>query len=257
MGKSKKHSKSVLKWKLISVFVTMVIITDLAVLLWVRLSFEQYVRNAEIKRFKDLVKTTLGKKAKDYRFNSDHEQFNSTLSDLITFNPEIEWVFLSESDGKVDRKVIGGDSAGAAAVFDKADVSYSGDWNSLAIDTSREVVVDGRKYIMTSYKGKVDPYAMHFAFSLAPLEKRTSDLILKVTLVVLLTSAVTVLVGSAFLLLIARPVERLARDAEKLSLGDMEVRLRHRSRSEVGRIYKSLARLKESILYSMKRLDMR
>jgi HAMP domain-containing protein len=75
--------------------------------------------------------------------------------------------------------------------------------------------------------------------------------------IALLAVASGLLVASLFSLWLTRPIVEVAAVAEKMSLGQTDVRLNLKCRGEVGRVYQSLERLKESILYAQRRLDNR
>jgi len=61
--------------------------------------------------------------------------------------------------------------------------------------------------------------------------------------------------GFLFLTWVARPVVDVSNQAERLSLGDMDVRLDLKCRGEIGRVYLSLERLRESVMYAFRRLN--
>jgi len=222
----------------------------LAVLLWIRISFEQYVKDAEISRYRNSVIALLSIEAKNYYTSRDNESFSSALKEVKRLNPDIKMVFISDEEGTI----VGDDAGVAEKALKKLNINCAGEWNS-RVDYDSDVDINGEKHVLVSYKGELDPYAIHFGFSTEVIKARTRELSVKVAFVVGLTTAIAVLLGAAFLHTATRPVEKLARDAEKLSLGDMKFSLERPSHSEVGRIYRSLARLKESILYSIKRLD--
>ena len=250
MLRNTQHTRSKLKWKLTSIFTLLIIAVALAVLLWIRISFEQYVKSAEISRYRSSVIALLSIEAKNYYTSRDDKSLNFALKEVKRINPDIRMVFISDEEGTV----VGDDAGAAEKTIEKLNDNCAGKWNS-AVDYDSNVDIGGEKYVLVSYKGELDPYAIHFGFNTDVIKARTRELSVKVSFVVGLTTAIAVLLGAAFLHTAIRPVEKLARDAEKLSLGDMEFRLERGSRSEVGRIYKSLARLKESILYSIKRLN--
>ena len=247
-----KNRCSVLKWKLILILTFLILVVVLAVLFWVKLSFEQYVREAEISSFKSSVIAALRIESKNHYTSRDDDKFNAAVAEVKRMNPDLNIVFISDENGNI----VGDDSGVSGEVLEKLDLKSADRWNS-PVDTDTHVDIGDDEYVLVSYKDKLDPYVMHFGFRSRIITERTQDLSHKVAFVVGLTAAVTVLLGAAFLHIAIRPVERLARDSEKLSFGDMNIRLRRGSHTEVGRIYSSLSRLKESILYSLKRFDMR
>ncbi len=247
-----KHRRSILKWKLILILTFLILVVVLAVLFWVRLSFEQYVKEAEISSFKSSVIAALRIESKNYYTSRDDEKFNAAVAEVKRMNPNLDIVFISDEEGNI----VGDDAGISAKAPEKLDASSSGEWDS-PVDTDAHVDVGDEEYVLVSYKDELDPYTIHFGFRSEIIKERTRDLSHKVTFVVGLTAAITILLGAAFLHIAIRPVEKLARDSEKLSFGDMNIKLRRGSRTEVGRIYSSLSRLKESILYSLKRFDMR
>jgi methyl-accepting chemotaxis protein len=63
--------------------------------------------------------------------------------------------------------------------------------------------------------------------------------------------------GFLFLTWVTRPVVDVSNQAERLSLGDMDVRLDLKCKGEIGRVYLSLERLRESVMYAFRRLNNR
>jgi hypothetical protein len=247
-----KNKCSVLKWKLILILTSLILAVVLAILFWVRLSFEQYVREAEISSFKSTVIAALRIESKNYYTSRDDDKFNAAVAEVKRMNPDLSIVFISDENGGI----VGDDSGVSGEVLGELDFGSSDGWNS-PIDTDTRVDVGDDEYVLVSYKDKLDPYIIHFGFCSRIIAEHTQNLSRKVAFVAGLTAVVTILLGAAFLHIATRPIERLARDSEKLSFGDMSISLRRGSRTEVGRIYSSLSRLKESILYSLKRFDMR
>jgi methyl-accepting chemotaxis protein len=241
-----------LKWKLIAIFAVLIAIVSLSVMSWVGMSFEQYVRNAEIGLFRNAVIAALRIEAKNYYTSRDDRKFHAAIEEVKRMNSDLQMVFLTDEEGNI----IGDDAGMYEQISGAFSSSLGSSWHT-PVDFDTNVEMEGGQYVMVSYKGELDPYAMHFGFGTDVIKRRTRDLSQKVAFVVGLTAAVTILLGAAFMHIAIRPIEQLARDAERLSLGDMQVRLKRGRRNEVGRIYGSLSRLKESILYSLKRFDMR
>ena len=73
--------------------------------------------------------------------------------------------------------------------------------------------------------------------------------------IALLAVAGGILVGVLVSVWLTHPVVRLSLAAERMSLGDMDVRLDLKSKGEIGRVYVSLERLRESVLYALRRLN--
>ena len=96
---------------------------------------------------------------------------------------------------------------------------------------------------------------VHVGFSKSLLRHRLLGLLWNQGGIVLL--AVGGGLGAAFLLTfwLTRPLIRATSLVERLSLGDMSVKLDLKYRGEIGRVCRSLGRLKESVLYALRRLE--
>lgn len=73
--------------------------------------------------------------------------------------------------------------------------------------------------------------------------------------VALLAIAGGIIIGVVLSVWLTHPVVRLSLAAEEMSLGNMDVRLDLKSKGEIGRVYLSLERLRESVLYALRRLN--
>ena len=246
-----KHRPSILKWKLILIFALLIIGVAAAVVAWVSISFDQYVRDAEIGRFRSSVIAALRIESKNYYTSRDEGNLKATIAEVKRVNPDLDMVFISDEEGQI----VGEDSKAAGVLLGKLEMNTIDNWTS-PIEMHENVDINGEEHIIITYKGELDPYAIHFGFSTKVIISRVKDLSRRISFVVWLTAGLTILLGAGFLHAAVRPIEKLAKDSERLSFGDLSIKLRRSSRTEVGRIYSSLSRLRESILYSMKRLNM-
>jgi len=245
-----KYKRLSLKLKIICLFASMVILLALAMIFWTKISFEDYVKNAEVCRFRSSIIPTLRTEAKNYCTSRDDAEFRAAVAEIKKINPGIISIFLTGDNGFA----AGDESENAEKMLSQlgSDSQSAG-----SVDTHSIVSVDGKKQVVVSYKEDFDPYTLHFSFSADVIKSQTHGLAMKVSSVIGMAAMVILILGAAFLHIIISPIEKAAKDAERLSLGDFKIKLQRGSRTEAGRIYSSLSRLKESILYSMKRLDMR
>jgi hypothetical protein len=236
-----------LKLKLSLVFCILIAILSFAVVFWVRFSFEEYVKNTEINRFRSSVMAVLRIEAKNYCTSMDDSAFVSAIAEVKRIDPSITTAFMTDENG-----FVAGDNRKDADKILKQIGALKGG----IIDDSSSANIDGNDEIIVSYKEELDPYIIHFGFSAKTIADRTNALSRKIYFVVGFTAILAILLGIAFLHVLIAPIEKAAKDAERFSLGDLKIRLQRGSRTESGRIYGSLLRLRESILYSIKRLNM-
>lgn len=239
-----------LKLKFILLYASMITLLALAMIFWVKLSFEEYVRNAEISRLSSYVMPVLKAEAKNYYTSRDDDAFKRAILDIKRTNPMVISIFITENG-----EYAGGENESVfKSVLQNSNIQFS---QAGMIEGSSDIAVGNKEQVLVYSKGELDPYMLFFTFSRDVIKERMNNLVLKVSFVIGIVSLVIMILGAAFLHLLVSPVEKVAKDAERLSLGDMKIKLKGGSISEVGRLYRSLSRLRESILYSLKRLDMR
>ena len=86
-----------LKLKFILLYASMITLLALAMIFWVKLSFEEYVRNAEILRLSSYVMPVLRAEAKNYYTSKDDKEFKTAVSNIKKINPSIISVFITEN----------------------------------------------------------------------------------------------------------------------------------------------------------------
>ncbi len=96
---------------------------------------------------------------------------------------------------------------------------------------------------------------VHVGFPRSLLQRRAYSLFLTRGAIAMIALTTGLIAAFLFTSWVARPVLELSSLAEKMSLGDMDARLDLKYKGEVGKVFSSLERLKESVLYAARRLD--
>lgn len=99
------------------------------------------------------------------------------------------------------------------------------------------------------------PLPVHVGFAKSLTDAETRSLLWNRGAIALVVLAAGLVGGFLFLTWVTRPVVDLSNHAERLSLGDMDVRLDLKCKGEIGRVYLSLERLRESVMYAFRRLN--
>jgi HAMP domain-containing protein len=111
-----------------------------------------------------------------------------------------------------------------------------------------ETVVD-----ITETTNTIPAYSLHLGLRKQAIDERTRDVFVKMGVIALVIAGAAVAVAFGAINLIAGPVEKLADQATRLSLGDMRVTFTPRGHGEVGCLADALDRLKESVLCALRR----
>lgn len=189
----------------------------------------------------------LAKACGDYYMSPSDDQLRIRFAKIMRDFPDLSYAVHKDRNGRVHSS--GGDETVASLTDKIARINpLPRDWNI--------VKADGESYIdIGDVTPTRPPLPVHVGFATSLLSQRMHGLLLRqggIALIVLGAG-----LGGAFLLSVwlTRPVTELSSLAERMSLGDMEVRLDLKRKGEIGRVYRSLERLRESVLYALRRLD--
>jgi HAMP domain-containing protein len=96
---------------------------------------------------------------------------------------------------------------------------------------------------------------VHVGFPKTILQRQLRSFLWNKGAIALLVVAGGLMGGVLLSVWLTHPVVKLSSLAERMSLGDMDVRLDLKYKGEIGKVYHSLERLRESVLYALRRLN--
>lgn len=189
----------------------------------------------------------LAKACADYYMSSSEDQLRMRIAKIMRDFPDLSYAVHVDREGKAHRRP---ESKAIDSLIERLP----------GIDRDRRdwtaVEFGGKTYIdIADVTPTRPPLRVHIGFAKSLLSRRVHGLLLHQGAIVLIVLAGGL--SGAFLLSVwlTRPVVELSSVAERMSLGDMDVRLDLKYRGEIGRVYRSLERLRESVLYALRRLD--
>lgn len=114
----------------------------------------------------------------------------------------------------------------------------------------------GEKYVdIGGVTSTLPRLPVHLGFGKSLTDAETRGVLWNRGAIALLVLAGGLVGGFLFSVWVTRPLMTLSTRAERLSLGDMGVRLDLKPKGEIATVYGCLERLRESVLYALKRLD--
>jgi HAMP domain-containing protein len=242
-----QSGRATLRWMLCVTAVVVIIGSAAIFLALVRDAVERFVRHDEVSGLREGPLVELRTRCKDYVLNRDREALEKTLAALTEQHAELAYI------GFIDRHV-GGEGLVSSVAEPPAGLLDVARDEAPVPEDGRARRIGGEAVIDFTETTQTDPaYTIHIGLRQAVLRDRTHDLFVRMTLVALIIAGAGVAVACGVILLVVGPVEKLAGDATRLSLGDMRVTFKPRGRGEIGRLADALDRLKESVLCALRR----
>jgi len=191
----------------------------------------------------------LRKLCEDYFMSPSDHLLNLKFAKIMKEFPDLSYVIFVDRHGEIhsygrsDEIDSLGERLAKVGTTEK-DVDF--------IKMRRETYVD-----ITDVTQTVPPLLVHVGFAKSLTDAKTRNFLWNRGAFALVVLAGALVGGFAFLTWLTHPLVDLSTRAERLSLGDMSVRLNLKCGGEIGKVYRSLERLKESTLYALRRLNSR
>lgn len=247
-----RGGRATLRWTLCATAVVVIVGSAAIFLALVRDAVERFVRHDEIGGLREGPLVELRTRCKDYVLNRDREALEKDLAALAEQHNSIAYIAFVDRQLGVRQdggtQLVSSMTEPAAGLLDvlqdEAPVPADGRGRRIG----GEAVIDFTETTQTN-----PAYTVHIGLRQSVLQDRTHDLFVRMTIVAGIIAAAGVAVACGVILLIVGPIDRLASDATRLSLGDMRATFRPRGRGELGRLADALERLKESVLCALRR----
>ena len=238
--------KSRLRWQLFAAWASVLVAVLVVVFLTLVARNRSLLFETEIEKLRPAARE-LAKACADHYMSPSDDQLRIRFAKIMKDFPDLSYVVYKDRNSAVHCSA---DSETIDSLKEKiARINpQPRDWN--IVKAGRESYID-----MGDLTPTRPPLPVHIGFATSLLSQRMRGLLLHQSGIALVALAAGL--GGAFLLSVwlTRPVTELSGLAERMSLGDMDVRLRLKSKGEIGRVYRSLERLRESVLYALRRLD--
>lgn len=242
-----RQTRATLRWKLLAVAVA-IIVGVTAVLLGVaRGAVRQSVRRGEIERLREGPLRELKQRCTDYLTDRDRVGVEKLMASLAARHDEVAYICFVDRDAP-------GDELLTSLAQPPVELRAIAGETALAPPEGRPQHVGGETVLDITEATTTKPaYTLHLGLRRATVDEQVRDLLLRITIVALVTAAGAVVVALGLIVLVVGPLEKLAADATRLSLGDLRVSFRPRGRGELSRLADALKRLKESVLCALRR----
>jgi len=238
--------RSRLRWQLIAAWAAILIVVAGGILFALAARVRSLLLETEVEKLRPAVRE-LTKLCSDYYMSPSEGKLKVGFAKIMKDFPDLSYLLFRDATDGVHWHA---ETEGANRLKNHA----------ASIDPRVkpivELEVDGDAYI--NIGGVTDtlprlPVSAGFAKSL--LQRKVRGFFWNKGGIALLAVAGGIIVGVLVCVWLTRPVVRLSLVAEKMSLGDMDVRLDLKCKGEIGRVYLSLERLRESVLYALRRLN--
>ncbi len=251
------EAPATLRWKLFGAVAVVVVGVAALSLLLARDAVRRFVRLDEIERLREGPVVELKQRCLDYLTDRDRYSVEKLMASLVAKHDQLAYICFVDPD-LVGPDLAGRDLEGTGLLSSMA--TPPGELLALAQDAApvpaegrarrvgRERVVD-----VTDTTATKPAYTLHLGLRTAAIDGRMRSLFTKMTLIAAVIAGGGLAVAFGLIVLVTSPLQTLATDASRLSLGDMRVTFNPRGRGELGWLADALDRLKESVLCALKR----
>jgi len=241
------EGRATLRWKLLALAVVIIVGVTALLLGFARGAVRQSVRRGEIQRLREGPLRELKQRCTDYLTDRDRAGVEKLMASLAAKHDEVAYICFIDHD-LGDNGLLSSATQPPSALLALTGETDSAPPEGRLRRVGGETVID-----ITETTTTKPAYALHLGLRKATVDEQTRDLMLRMTIVAVVTVGGALIVALGVIVLIVGPIEKLATDASRLSLGDMRVTFRPRGRGEIGRLADALERLKESVLCALRR----
>ncbi len=247
-GFAQKHKvAATLRWKLVATIAVVIVGVAVLFLGLMRDAVQRFVRRDEIERLREGPVVELKQRCADYLTDRDRAGVEKLMASLVAKHDEVAYICFVDSDLEGNR-LLSSPAKPAEELLALANNPKPTPPDGRVRRIGGETVVD-----ITETTATKPAYTLHLGLRKAAIDERTRDLFVKMTAIAAVIAGGALAVAFGVIILIVGPIEKLAADAARLSLGDMRVSFHPRGHGEVGRLADALDRLKESVLCALKR----
>ncbi len=235
-----------LRWQLFGAWTVLLVGVTVMVFLTMKAKMGSLILSIDVERLRPAARD-LTEVCADHFMSPSDRQVTIKLARIMNDFPDLSYLVFADRYGIVHSRGTNKTIDSVRARLDELDRAEK-DVN--VIKTGKETYVDIRDVTQTRPRLRV-----HVGFAQSLADAKTRSFLWNRAVMALVVLAGGLFGGLLFLTWVTRPVIELSTKAEKLSLGDMDVSFDLKSRGEIGKVYQSLERLRESVLYAIRRLN--
>jgi HAMP domain-containing protein len=251
-GHEQHEAPATLRWKLFGAVAIVVVGVAALSLLLARDAVRGFVRLDEIERLREGPVVELKQRCLNYLTDRDRHSVEKLMASLVAKHDQLAYVCF------IDPDLVGRDSGEAGLLSSMATppaelLALAQDATAVP-DEGRTRRVGGERVVdVTATTATRPAYTLHLGLRAAAIEGRIRSLFTKMTLIAAVIAGGGLAVAFGLIVLVTSPLQTLATNASRLSLGDMRVTFNPRGRGELSWLAEALDRLKESVLCALKR----
>jgi len=245
-GKTVFQLKSRLRWQLIAAWAVVLIVVAGTVLFALTASVRSLLLDAEVEKLRPAVRD-LAKLCADYYMSPSEGKLRIGFAKIMKDFPDLSYLLFLDANNAVHWY---------AVLANVAPVKNHAASLDPRLKPLNEIELPGETYVdIGGVTDTLPRLPVHVGFPKSLLQRQIRSFFWNKGAIALLAIAGGLLGGVLLSVWLTCPVVKLSSLAEKMSLGDLEVRLDLKCKGEIGRVYHSLERLRESVLYALRRLD--
>lgn len=238
--------RSRLRWQLIAAWAAVLIAVAGGILFALAARVHSLLLEGEVDKARPAVRE-LAKLCSDYTMSPSEGKMKLGFARIMRDYPDLSYLVFRDATGGVHWY---GDTARVNRLKNTA-ASVDPRVNPRA-----ELSVAGDGYINVGGVTETLPrLPVSVGFAKSVVQRKVRGFFWNKGGIALLAVAGGMMVGVLLSVWLTHPVVKLSLAAEEMSLGNMDVRLDLKSKGEIGRVYLSLERLRESVLYALRRLN--
>ncbi len=249
------EAPATLRWKLFGAVAAVVVGVAALSLLLARDAVRRFVRLDEIERLREGPVVELKQRCLDYLTDRDRHSVEKLMASLVAKHDQLAYICFVDPD-LADPDLVDPEGAGLLS----STAAPPGELLALAQDAAavpdegRTRRVGGERVVdVTATTATKPAYTLHLGLRTAAIDGRIRSLFTKMTLIAAVIAGGGLAVAFGLIVLVTSPLQTLATNASRLSLGDMRVTFNPRGRGELSWLAEALDRLKESVLCALKR----
>ncbi len=238
--------RSQLRWQLIAGWAVVLTVVAGAILFALAASVRTLLFETQVEKVRPATRE-LSNLCADYYMSPSEGKLRSGFAKIMADFPDVSYLLFRDVNGGLHWRA---ESTKVDPVKNHA-ASLDPRLKSL-----NHIEVPGETYVdIGEVTDTLPRLPVHVGFRKSLLRCQLRSFLLTKGAIALIAIAGGLVGGVVLSVWLTRPIVKLSSLAERMSLGDMDVSLDLKSKGEIGRVYHSLERLRESVLYSLRRLD--
>lgn len=240
-------SGSLLKWKLFILFFTLMGLFTCICALLTYVSINKSIGSARMSALRTSSASLIDAGENYYMGSMTKKEFESKMEKFFDDN---KLAFVLYTDNQEDLLGFGGESGTKAILNDLRPLGKRPRSTAVKVNAAGQTCL-----VIIETTATTPPYNLYVGVPIKPLKAQAVKAFLAGPVLIVPLCLFLALVALAGCFFFVRPYEILAKKAERISMGDLDVALELESSCEAGSLSRSFDRMRQSVRYALQRLD--